>query len=146
MPAGFSLIYPPISKAEGHIISLILSRIPATIANLVYRETDKEASKFEIFNRRPCINTCTGNFHFLVSFDLHTGHPVEFFTTGRGKVGQQLGTELCELSVKASQLMQGEFEDDLPRMRERDDRGLGHQRPNPSAPRKHNPDASREIF
>ena len=50
--------------------------------------------KREIFNRRPCINACTENFHFLVSFNLHTGYPVEFFITGRGKVGQQLGTEL----------------------------------------------------
>ena len=75
--------------------------------------------KREIPNRRPCINTRTENFHFSVSFDPHTGHPVEFFITGRGKVGQELGTELYELSVKASKLMQGEFEDDLPRMPER---------------------------
>lgn len=39
---------------------------------------------------------------------------VEFFITGRGKVGQQLDTELYELSVKASKLMQNEVEDDLP--------------------------------
>ena len=74
--------------------------------------------KRDIPNRRPCINTRTDNFHFSVSFDLHTGHPVEFFITGRGKVGQQLDTELYELSVKASKLMQGEFEDDLPRLSE----------------------------
>ena len=72
--------------------------------------------KRDIPNRRPCINTRTDNFHFSVSFDPHSGHPVEFFITGRGKVGQQLDTELCELSVKALKLMQGEFEDDLPRM------------------------------
>ena len=72
--------------------------------------------KREIPNRRPCINTRTDNFHFSVSFDLHTGHPVEFFITGRGKVGQQLDTELYELSVKSSKLMQGEIEDDLPRL------------------------------
>jgi hypothetical protein len=42
-----------------------------------------------------------------------------FFITGRGKVDQQLDTQLYELSVEASKLMQGEFEDDLPRMRER---------------------------
>ena len=72
--------------------------------------------KREIPNRRPCINTRTDNFHFSVSFDPHSGHPVEFFITGRGKVGQQLDTELYELSVKASKLMQGEIEDDLPRM------------------------------
>ena len=77
--------------------------------------------KRDIPNRRPCINTCTDKFHFSVSFDLHTGHPVEFFITGRGKVGQQLDTELCELSVKALKLMQGEFEDDLPRMPSGDD-------------------------
>ena len=72
--------------------------------------------KRDIPNRRPCINTRTDNFHFSVSFDPHTGHPVEFFITGRGKVGQDLDTELYELSVKASKLMQGEFEDDLPRV------------------------------
>ena len=76
--------------------------------------------KRDIPNRRPCINTRTDNFHFSVSFDPHTGHPVEFFITGRGKVGQQLDTELYELSVKASKLMQGEIEDDLPRMPEGD--------------------------
>ena len=75
--------------------------------------------KRDIPDRRPCINTPTGNFHFSVSLDPHTGHPVEFFITGRGKVGQQLDTELYELSVKASKLMQGEIEDDLPGMRER---------------------------
>ena len=58
----------------------------------------------------------TDNFHFSVSFDPHTGHPVEFFITGRGKVGQQLDLELYELSVNALKLMQGEFENDLPRM------------------------------
>ena len=76
--------------------------------------------KREIPNRRSCINTSTDNFHFSVSFDPHSGLPVEFFITGRGKVGQQLDTELYELSVKTSKLMQGEFEDDLPRMRERE--------------------------
>ena len=76
--------------------------------------------KRELPNRRPCINTRTENFHFSVGFDPHTGHPVEFCITGRGKVGQQLDTELYELSVKASKLMQGEFEDDLPRVPERE--------------------------
>ena len=76
-------------------------------------------------NRRPCINTRTENFHFSVSFDPYTGQPVEFFITGRGKVGQQLDTELYELSVKASKLMQGEF-DDLPRLRTRDDPSSDH--------------------
>ena len=71
-------------------------------------------------DRRPCINTLTDNFLFLVSFDPHTGHPVEFFITGRGKVGQELDVELYELSVKASKLMQGELEDDLPGMPEGD--------------------------
>ena len=52
----------------------------------------------DIPNRRPCINTRTENFHFSVGFDPYTGHPVEFFITGRGKVGQQLDTELYELS------------------------------------------------
>ena len=74
--------------------------------------------KREIPNRRPCINTHTDNFHFSVSCDPHTGYPVEFFITGPGKVGQQLDTKLYELSVKASKLMQGEIEDDLPRMPE----------------------------
>ena len=77
---------------------------------------EKIADKFKIPNRELCTNTRTNNFHFSVSFDRHTGHPVEFFITGRGKVGQQPDTELYELSVKASKLMQGEFENDLPRM------------------------------
>ena len=85
--------------------------------------------KRSIPNRRPCINTRTENFHFSVSFDPHTGHPVEFFITGRGKVGQELDTELYELSVKASKLMQGEFEDDLPRLREGDGASEGQDRP-----------------
>ena len=67
----------------------------------------------EIPDRRPCIYNRTVNFHFSVSFDPHTGYPVEFFIIGRGKVGQQLDTELNEISVKASKLMQGELEDDL---------------------------------
>ena len=69
-------------------------------------------------NRRPCITTRTDNFHFSVGFDPHTGMAVEFFITGRGKVGQQLDSELYELSVKASKLMQGEPEDELPEMPE----------------------------
>ena len=67
----------------------------------------------DIPNRRPCIKTRTDNFHFSVGFDPHTGMTVEFFITGRGKVGQQLDSELYELSVKASKLMQGEPDDDL---------------------------------
>ena len=101
--------------------------------------------KREIPNRRPCINTRTENFHFSVSFDPNTGHPVEFFITGRGKVGQELDTELYELSVKASKLMQGEFEDDLPRMPEWDGSSATHQRPNSAvdlAGQKH----SREVL
>jgi hypothetical protein len=70
----------------------------------------------ELPNRRPCINTRTDNFHFSVSFHPDTGLPIEFFITGRGKVGQQLDEELYELSVKTSKLMQGEFEDDLSRL------------------------------
>ena len=76
----------------------------------------------EIPNRRPCITTRTNNFHFSVGFDPHTGMAVEFFITGRGKVGHQLYSELYELSVKASKLMQGEPENDLPRMQKGDDR------------------------
>ena len=76
--------------------------------------------KRDIPSRRPCINTRTDNFHFSVSFDPHSGHPVEFFITGRGKVGQELDVELYELSVKASKLMQGEIKDDLPRVPERE--------------------------
>ena len=67
--------------------------------------------------RRSCINTRTKNFHFSVGFDPHTGQPVEFFITGRGKVGHELDTELYELSVEASKLMQGEYLDDLPELR-----------------------------
>ena len=74
----------------------------------------------QLSTRRPCINTRTKNFHFSVGFDPHTGQPVEFFITGRGKVGHELDTELYELSVEASKLMQGEFLDDLPRLPEGD--------------------------
>ena len=70
----------------------------------------------ELPNRRPCINTRTDNFHFSVSFHPDTGLPIEFFIMGRGKVGQQLDEELYELSVKTSKLMQGEFEDDFPKL------------------------------
>ena len=80
-----------------------------------------ERQIMELPTRRPCINTRTDNFHFSVSFDPYTGQPIEFFITGRGKVGQQLDTELYELSVKASKLMQGEFDDDLPRLSPRND-------------------------
>ena len=59
-------------------------------------------------NRRPCIKDRTHNFHFSVGFHPETHNPVEFFITGRGKVGQDLDTELYELSVEASKLMQGE--------------------------------------
>ena len=76
----------------------------------------EKTSIMEIPNRKPCVTTRTQNFHFSVGFDPHTGIAVEFFITGRGKVGQQLDAELYELSVKASKLMQGEPEDDLPRM------------------------------
>jgi len=74
----------------------------------------------ELPTRRPCINTRTDNFHFSVSFHPDTGLPIEFFITGRGKVGQQLDEELYELSVKTSKLMQGEFDDDLSRLPEGD--------------------------
>jgi len=70
--------------------------------------------------RRPFINTRTNNFHFLVSLHPDNRLPIEFFITGRGKVGQQLDEELYELSVKTSKLMQGEFDDDLPKLSEGD--------------------------
>jgi len=101
--------------------------------------------KREIPNRRPSINTRADNFHFSVSFDPHSGHPVEFFITGRGKVGQQLDTELCELSVKALKLMQGEFEDDLPRMPSGDDPSVSHEGPDTSLSGNVNSDAPREV-
>ncbi len=78
-----------------------------------------ERQIMELPNRRPCINTRTDNFHFSVSFHPDTGLPIEFFITGRGKVGQQLDEELYELSVKTSKLMQGEY-DDLSRLPEGD--------------------------
>ena len=99
----------------------------------------------DIPNRRPCVNTRTENFHFSVSFDPHTGHPVEFFITGCGKVGQELDTELYELSVKASKLMQGEFEDDLPRMPSGNDRSVSHKRPRASVSGDVNPHQPRAI-
>jgi len=95
--------------------------------------------KRSIPNRRPSVNTRTDNFHFSVSFDPHTGHPVEFFITGRGKVGQELDTELYELSVKASKLMQGEFEDDLPRVLSGDNSGVSSERSAGPASRKADP-------
>ena len=45
------------------------------------------------------INALTKNFYFSVSFNPHSDRPVEFFPTGRGKVGQKLETELHELGV-----------------------------------------------
>ena len=78
------------------------------------------AALMELPNRRPCITTRTDHFHFTVGFDPHTGMAVEFFITGRGKVGQQLDSELYDLSVKASKLMQGELEDDLSGLPKRD--------------------------
>jgi hypothetical protein len=78
------------------------------------------AKLMELPTRRPCINTRTDNFHFSVSFHPDTGLPIEFFITGRGKVGQQLDEELYELSVKTSKLTQGEFDDDLSRLPEGD--------------------------
>ena len=62
----------------------------------------------ELKNRRPCVTARTDNFHFAVSYDPDTGHAVDFFIVGRGKVGQQLDEELYELSVTASKMMQGE--------------------------------------
>ena len=59
-------------------------------------------------NRLPCVTARTDNFHFSISYDPDTGHAVDFFIVGRGKVGQQLDKELYELSVNASKLMQGE--------------------------------------
>ena len=64
--------------------------------------------KMEPKNRRPCVTARTDNFHFSISYDPDTGHAVDFFIVGRGKVGQQLDKELYELSVNASKLMQGE--------------------------------------
>ena len=58
--------------------------------------------------------------HFLVSFLPYGDLPVEFFITGRGRVGQQLDTNLFELTVKGSKLLKGELEDDLPRLSEGD--------------------------
>ncbi len=101
--------------------------------------------KREIPNRRPCINTRTDNFHFSVSFDPYSGHPVEFFITGRGKVGQELDVELYELSVKASKLMQGEFEDDLPRVSEGDGVGASDQGPDTSLSGNVNSNAPSEV-
>ena len=74
----------------------------------------------ELPNRKPSINSQTDYFHFSVNFHPDTGLSIEFFITGRGKVGQQLDDELYELSVKTSKLMQGEFEDDLSRLPEGD--------------------------
>ena len=81
----------------------------------------------DILNHRPCMAARTDNVHFLVGFDPQTAIVVKFFITGRGKVGQQLDTELYELSVKASKLMQGEPDNDLPRMQKGNDRKSDHE-------------------
>jgi len=78
------------------------------------------ATPMELPNRRPCITTRTDNFHFMVGFNPDTGIAVQFFFTGRGKVAQHLDSELYDLSVKASKLMQGEREDDLSGLPKRD--------------------------
>ena len=78
------------------------------------------AKLMELPSRRPCINRRTNNFNFSVSFHPDIELPIEFFIMGRGKIGQQLDEERYDLSVKASKLMQGEFEDDLPRLPEGD--------------------------
>ena len=80
----------------------------------------EKSSIMDLPNRRPSIRPRTDNFHFSVGFNPHTGMAVEFFITGRGKVGQQLDSELYELSVKASKLMQGEPDDDLSGVPQRD--------------------------
>jgi len=46
------------------------------------------------------INARPKNFYFSVSFNPQSDHPVEFFLTERGKVGQKLETELYELGVQ----------------------------------------------
>ena len=48
---------------------------------------------------------------------------------GRGLVGTQLDSELYDLSVKISKLMQGDYlEDDMPRLRKGMDRSAKHKR------------------
>ena len=60
-------------------------------------------------------------------------HELELVITGRGKVGDKSDIELFELDAKkTSKPVQGEFKDDLPRLREGDGSGSGHQRPNSS--------------
>jgi hypothetical protein len=68
---------------------------------------ESKLKKYIAPNRRPSVNTRTENFHFSVSFNPYDGRVVDMFITGRGKVGQQLDTELYELSIKASRLMRG---------------------------------------
>ena len=62
------------------------------------------------------------------------------------RLGQDLDTELYELSVKASKLMQGEFEDDLPRMPSGNDRGVSHQGSSASVSGDVNPNQPREVL
>ena len=82
--------------------------MPSTLLTISIPRSFICITSSEIGDCRPCINTRTDNFHFSRGFDPDTGNPVEFFITGCGKVGQDLDTELYELSVKASKLMQGE--------------------------------------
>jgi hypothetical protein len=59
--------------------------------------------------RRTCIIDRTNLFHFVVELD-DLGKPVGFFVIGRGKTGTLLDEELHEMSVKASQIMRGDFD------------------------------------
>ncbi len=49
--------------------------------------------------------------------------PVKLLITGGVRVGQHLDAILYELNVKINKLIQGEFDDDLPRVQQGDDPG-----------------------
>ena len=71
------------------------------------------------------INALIKNFYFSVSFNPHSDHPVEFFLTGRVKVGQNSKLNYMNSMFKVVKHRQGESEDDLPRMPSRNSAGAG---------------------
>ena len=97
-------------------------------------------------NRRPSINTRTDNFHVSVGFNPYTGFPVDVMIVGRGLVGTQLDSELYDLSVKISKLMQGDYlEDDMPRLRKGIDSPAKHKRDGTSSQGKRDNEQSPKV-
>ena len=85
-------------------------------------------------------------FHYSINYNPHTGHPVEFFISVLGKIGSYLDTELYTLGAKATNLMQGEFQDDLTGLRERDDVKVSHKRASLFRSRDTDPHQPSKVF